>query len=132
VPPGLGLLRGVPLLSLLPEPTLNRLALALVPVHAAAGDVVIREGDVGDRFYVIEEGTVDVTKEGRHVVSLGPGDFVGEIALLRNVRRVATVTASSPVLLQALDRQHFVPAVTGQGEFTEAAEVAMTGRLAML
>jgi MFS family permease len=132
VPPGLGLLRGVPLLSLLPEPTLNRLALALVPVHAATGDVVIREGDTGDRFYVIEDGTVEVTKEGRHVVSLGPGDFVGEIALLRDVPRVATVTAASAVLLQALDREHFVPAVTGHGEFSEAAEVAMTGRLAML
>jgi len=132
VPAGLELLRGVSLLSLLPEPTLNRLARALERVEAAPGDVVIREGDVGDRFYVIEEGTVEVTKEGRHIASLGPGDFVGEIALLRNVPRVATVTATSPVVLQALDRSHFVPAVTGQGDFNEAAEATMTNRLAML
>jgi MFS family permease len=132
VPEGLELLRGVSLLSLLPEPTLNRLARALERVEAAPGDVVIREGDAGDRFYVIEEGTVEVTKEGRHVAPLGPGDFVGEIALLRDIPRVATVTATSPVVLQALDRSHFIPAVTGQGDFSEAAEATMSSRLAML
>jgi MFS family permease len=131
-PPGLDLLRGVSILALLPEPTLERLARALVRVEAAPGDVVIREGDHGDRFYVIESGTVEVTKAGRHVASLGPGDFVGEIALLRDIPRVATVTATSPAVLQALDRAHFIPAVTGQGDFRDAAEAAMTTRLAML
>ncbi len=131
-PAGLGLLRGVGLLALLPEPTLERLARALVRVDAAPGDVVIREGDSGDRFYVIETGGVEVTKEGRHIAFLGPGDFVGEIALLRDVPRTATVTATSATVLQALDRAHFIPAVTGQGEFREAAETAMAGRLAML
>ena len=81
---------------------------------------------------MIESGTVAITKEGRHVTDLGPGDFVGEIALLRNVPRVATVIATSELVLQALDRQHFIPAVTGQGEFGEAMDVAMSGRLAML
>jgi MFS family permease len=132
VPPGLELLRSVSILSVLPEPTLDRLARALVRVEAQSGDVVIREGDEGDRFYVIESGTVAITKEGRHVTDLGPGDFVGEIALLRNVPRVATVIATSELVLQALDRQHFIPAVTGQGEFGEAMDVAMSGRLAML
>jgi MFS family permease len=131
-PPALELLRGVPLLALLPEPTLERLARALVPVTAAAGEVVIREGDHGDRFYVIESGEVEVTKEARHVASLGPGDFVGEIALLRDVPRTATVTATAATVLQSLDRDHFIPAVTGQGAFREAADVAMTVRLAML
>jgi MFS family permease len=131
-PPGLELIRGVPLLALLPEPTLERLARALVPLNAASGDVVIREGDLGDRFYVVESGEVEVTKEGRHVASLGPGDFVGEIALLRDVPRTATVTATAATVLQSLDREHFIPAVTGQGAFREAADVAMTVRLAML
>ena len=131
-PAGLDLLRGVSLLSMLPEATLERLARALERVDAAPGDIVIREGDTGDRFYVIESGTVEVTKEGRHVATLGPGDFVGEIALLRDVPRVATVTATSDTVLQALDRATFIPAVTGQGEFSDAAEVAMTTRLAML
>jgi MFS family permease len=131
-PPGLELLRGVPLLALLPAPTLERLANALEPITATPGDVVIREGDHGDRFYVIETGAVEVTKEGRHVATLGPGDFVGEIALLRDVPRTATVTATADTVLQALDREHFIPAVTGQGAFREAADVAMTVRLAML
>jgi MFS family permease len=131
-PPGLELLRGVPLLALLPEPTLERLARALVPVTAATGEAVIREGEHGDRFYVIESGGVEVTKEGRHVAHLGPGDFVGEIALLRDVPRTATVTATADTVLQALERRDFIPAVTGQGTFREAADVAMTVRLAML
>ncbi len=132
VPEGLELLRGVSLLSMLPEQTLDRLARALVRVELAPGDVVIREGDVGDRFYVIESGTVEVTKEGRHIATVGPGEYVGEIALLRDVPRTATVTATTAAVLQALDRRHFIPAVTGQGESREAADAAIAGRLAML
>jgi len=131
-PPGLQLLRGVPLLALLPQATLESLARTLIPVEVGPGQVVIREGDQGDRFYVIETGSVEVTKDGRQVATLGPGDFVGEIALLRDVPRTATVTATSATVLQALERSQFLPAVTGQGEFREAAEVAMTVRLAML
>jgi CRP-like cAMP-binding protein len=73
-----------------------------------------------------------VTKEGRHLASLGPGDFVGEIALLRNIPRTATVTATSAAVLQALDRQHFIPAVTGQGAFGEALEGTIATRLGRL
>ena len=131
-PPELELLRKVSLLSLLPEPTLEALARALTRVEVAAGEVFIREGDHGDIFYVVETGSVEVTKEGRHVAHLGPGDYVGEIALLRDVPRTATVTATSASVLQTLDREHFIPAVTGQGEFRDAADAAIATRLAML
>ena len=131
-PPGLDLLRGVSLLAVLPEPTLESLARALVRVDIAPGEVLIRQGDEGDRFYVIESGAVEVTKDGRRVADLGPGDFVGEIALLRDVPRVATVTATSATTVQALDRAHFIPAVTGRGELSEVADVAIATRLAML
>jgi len=131
-PTSLGLLRGVPLLALLPEPTLEALARSAVRVEAAPGEAVIREGEPGELFYIVESGEVEVTKEGRHVATLGAGDYFGEIALLRDVPRTATVTAKSETVLQALDRATFVPAVTGQGDFLEAAETAMTTRLAML
>jgi MFS family permease len=131
-PPELALLRKVSLLSLLPEPTLESLARALVRIEVAAGEVFIREGDHGDLFYVIETGTVEATKDGRYLSTLGPGDYVGEIALLRDVPRTATVTATSATVLQALDREHFIPAVTGQGGFREAADAAIATRLAML
>jgi MFS family permease len=131
-PTSLGLLRGVPLLALLPEPTLEALARSVVRVEAAPGEAVIREGEPGELFYIVESGEVEVTKDGRHVAALGAGDYFGEIALLRDVPRTATVTAKSETVLQALDRATFVPAVTGQGAFLEAAETAMTTRLAML
>jgi MFS family permease len=131
-PPGLELLRGVPLLGFLPEPTLNALARALVRVEVTAGETFIREGEPGDLFYVLESGAVEVTKEGRHVANLGPGDYVGEIALLHDVPRTASVRATADAVLQALDRETFIPAVTGQGAFREAADVAIATRLAML
>jgi MFS family permease len=131
-PPGLELLRRITIFALLPEPIIERLARALVPVEASAGEVVIHEGDEGDRFYAIEEGTVVVTKEGRWIADLGPGDYFGEIALLQNVLRTATVTAKTDVLLQALEREVFIPAVTGHHDFEELAETAMATRLAML
>jgi MFS family permease len=131
-PPGLELLRSVSLFSPLPEPVLEHLARSLIRVEAAAGDVVIRQGDRGDRVYVIESGTVEVTKDGRHIAHLGPGDYVGEIALLRYVPRTATVTATTDVVLQALEASVFLPAVTGSGEVYETAQKDVSRRLAML
>ena len=101
-------------------------------VEGQPGDVLIREGDEGDRFYAIEEGTVVVSKEGRWVADLGPGDYFGEIALLKDVPRTATVTAKTDVKLYTLERDVFIPAVTGHHDVQELAETAMTTRLAML
>ena len=131
-PHGLELVREIAIFTALPEPILERLARALVPVEGGAGDVLIREGDEGDRFYAIEEGTVVVSKEGRRVAELGPGDYFGEIALLKDVPRTATVTAKTDVKLYALERDVFIPAVTGHHDVQELAETAMTTRLAML
>ena len=132
-PAGLGLLRTVDILKSLPEPILERLARALVPETAVAGDLVIREGDQGgDRVYLIESGTVEVTKQGTHVAHLGPGDVFGEIALLRDVPRTATVTATSDATFQTLERDVFLPAVTGHHDVHEVAETAIRTRLAML
>jgi MFS family permease len=131
-PPGLELLRRIEILARLPEPIIERLARALVPETASAGDVVIRQGDPGDHVYFVESGTVEVTRDGRHIANLGPGEIFGEIALLRAVPRTATVTATSDCTFQTLTRDVFIPAVTREREAHETAESAVTRRLAML
>jgi MFS family permease len=107
------LLRGTSIFGPLGLASLERVARHLIPLDVAAGGVVIREGEPGDRFYVIAEGAVEVTRGGETLAKLGRGDFVGEIALLRNVPRTATVVATEPTSLRALDGSHFLAAVTG-------------------
>jgi MFS family permease len=111
--PDFDLLRQVTIFAPLPQYVQEQLSRHLIPVHANARDVVIREGDPGDRVYVIREGGVAVSKRGQLVAQLGPGDYVGEIALLRDVPRTATVTAVDDADLLALERDVFLAAVTG-------------------
>ncbi len=118
------LLRGVEILAPLPPVRLERLAASLVPVRLPAGATVIREGDEGDRFYVVGEGEVEI--RGR---SFGPGSSFGEIALLRDVPRTATVTAATDVLLHALERDDFLAAVTAHEPSTAAADAVIARRL---
>jgi MFS family permease len=131
-PSELGLLRGLALFRPLPPATLNQLAGALIAVHATAGEEIIREGEAGDRFYVIADGAVDVSSNGRYVASLGEGEYFGEIALLRDVPRTATVTAKDDVALYALERDEFLSAVTGHPASAEAADSVIAARLAGL
>ncbi len=79
----------------LPLPSVEQLARGLEPVDVAAGQVVFTQGDVGDRYYVIESGEAEVVGDGRVVATLGPGEGFGEIALLRRTRRTATVRAAA-------------------------------------
>ena len=125
----LELLRSVPIFGPLPEPTLERLSWQLVRVAVPAATAVIRQGDRGDRFYVIAEGELDVVSDGRTVAVLGPGDYFGEIALLRDVPRTATVTARTPCVLYALEREDFLGAVTGHGPSARAADAVIGARL---
>ncbi len=112
-PPGraLQVLRAVKPFDLLAAPKLERVARRLVPVAATDGQVLIREGDPGDRFFVIARGTVGVWKGGTRVAALGAGDYFGEIALLRDVPRTATVIAEGPAELFALEREEFLATV---------------------
>ncbi len=109
----IGLLRGVPMLQPLPLPAIEQLARGLEPVDVSARRVVIHQGDPGDRFYVIEKGRANVIGDGRLVTTLGPGEGFGEIALLRRVRRTATVQAATELKLYALRCNRFLPVVTG-------------------
>jgi CRP-like cAMP-binding protein len=93
---------------------------------------VIREGDPGDRVWINEKGTAVVSRGGEVGGELGPAEGFGEIALLRNVPRQATVRAGdSELVLKGLDRDVFLPAVTGHGEARDAAEAAVERWLAL-
>jgi CRP-like cAMP-binding protein len=125
----LALLVAIPIFAPLSPPVLEQLAARLTPVHAAAGDELIRAGDHGDRFYVVDHGEVEILVEGEPPRREGEGEYFGEIALLRDVPRTATVRAATDVDLFALDRDHFLPAVTGHAGSTQAAEVVIGSRL---
>jgi hypothetical protein len=126
----LRILGSVPIFSPLPGPSLEHLAGRLVPLRLEPGTVVVREGDAGDRFYIVTEGEVDVTEDGKQISTLQAGSYFGEIALIRDVPRTATVTARTPVVLYALDREDFLAAVTGHPQSAEAAETVVSARLA--
>ena len=115
---GLALLRRVPMFVGLPPDRLERLALDLVEVRVAPGAAVVRQGERGDRFYVIEKGRAEVQVDGRTVRTLEPGDGFGEIALLRHVPRTATVLARSPLVVHALPREGFLLALHGEARST--------------
>ena len=128
----LALLEALPLFAPLPSTTLESIAAVLAPLSFPAGTAVVREGEAGDRFYVVEAGHLEATQAGKHLSSLDEGDFFGEIALLRDVPRTATVTARSEVRLLALARAEFVAAVTGHPETMRAADAAIATRLGSL
>ncbi len=123
-PPALALLEGVDLLAPLPPATLQHLATVLAETRVPAGATVVREGEHGDRYYVVADGEVEI--EGRR---FGAGEGFGEIALLRDVPRTATVTAATPVTLLSLDREEFLAAVTGHEPAHAAAENVVAARL---
>ena len=125
----LALLRRVPLFAPLNLSTLERVASAMVPADVAAGEVLMREGDVGDRYLVIETGVADVSVQGTRLRACGPGDGLGEIALLRGVPRTATVVATEPSRVLALDAASFKAAMAGPAAWA-AAEATIADRLA--
>jgi MFS family permease len=126
----LRVLATVPIFAPLPGGSIEHLAGRLAPLRIEPGTVVVREGDTGDRFYIVAEGELDVSQEGAPLPQLGAGDYFGEIALMRDVARTATVVARTPVVLYALDREDFLAAVTGHPQSTEAAESVVSARLA--
>ncbi|HEX6230092.1 MAG TPA: MFS transporter [Actinomycetota bacterium] len=128
----LDLVRSIAMFEALPQHQLEPLVLALAPIRAGDGDVIIREEDVGDRFYLVADGEAVVSHGGRDLARLGPGDHFGEIALLRDVPRTATVRAAGDVELLALHRTEFLAAVRGSRAGAEAADAEVERRLAGL
>jgi MFS family permease len=126
----LALLDGVPMFAPLPLAAKEQVARSLVPVSYPAGREIVREGETGDRFYIVAAGHAAVTRAGQLLRELNPGDYFGEIALLRDIPRTATVTAGEELELYALERAAFIDAATGHAAGREAGERVVTEQLA--
>ena len=116
----LEILRGVPLFADLDERSLQGVAVLAREEHRKAGEVLMLEGELGDDFYVIVDGTVRIERGGRTIRSMAPGGFLGEIALVERRPRSATATAVSDVTVLVLHQHEFdrlletMPAVHGR------------------
>jgi Cyclic nucleotide-binding domain len=126
------LLRQLTVFAPLSEPALEQIAVHLQPVTVAAGTAVVREGDPGEEFYVVERGELAVTVGGVPRLPIHAGGFFGEIALLRETPRTATVTATTECTLLTLERDQFLAAVTGHADSVAAADLVVARRLAAL
>jgi hypothetical protein len=123
------LVRDEPLFAPLSLATVEHLAAALTPVSFDDRAWIMCEGDIGLEYILIETGTAEVSMGGRAIRSLGPGDGAGEIALLREVPRTASVRAVGPVTAFCLDRADFLEAVTGHAASREVASAQIDARL---
>ncbi len=130
-PASLTLLSRVDIFAPLAPAALEALARGAEQRQFAGGDVLVREGEDSDLFFVIESGLVEVTQGDRVLRREGPGEYFGEIGLLRDVARTATITAVEDTVVQAIGRDEFLTAVTGHREARLAAESIATRRLAV-
>jgi CRP/FNR family transcriptional regulator, cyclic AMP receptor protein len=100
-------LKGVPLFAGLSRKELVRLERVCEDLEVEPGRVLCKEGEIGHEFFVLVDGKVQVSRKGRRVATMGGGDFVGEIALVTELPRTATVTAETPVRLFVLTSREF-------------------------
>jgi len=127
--PDLALLRQVPFFGPLPLALVEHLATELQSATYEPGDVIIQDGQPGERFYMIAAGRARVCKDGKELRQMGTGESFGEIALLRQVPRTATVIAMSSLQARTLTREEFLAAVTGNAASAEGAEGVVSARL---
>ena len=127
--PDLTLLRQVSFFHPLPFAIVEHLTSELQSATYQPGDVIIRDGEPGERFYIIAEGRARAAKDGMQLREMGSGESFGEIALLRRIPRTATVTALSRLEARTLAREEFLAAVTGNPESVERAEAVVSTRL---
>ncbi len=125
-----GVLRAHPIFAPLPVATVEQLAHGVDVVHVSAGTAVVRQGEVGDRFYCVVEGELTALVDGDQVRTMGPGDGFGEIALLREGPRTATVEAATDAVLLSLDHLRFLGAIGGLPRSQRAADRLSAERLA--
>jgi len=126
--PRTDLIRGLPVFATLPLAVVDLLATRLAAREYPAQTVVIREGQFGDDYQLIVAGSAAVTVRGIPRRSLSPGDGFGEIALLRDIPRTATITTIEPLRTLALQREDFLAVVTGNPTSAATAE-DLVGRM---
>ena len=123
------LLRSISIFASLPAPSLEGIARELVAVPTPSGTVVIREGEPGDRYYAIADGELNILRGATPQVTLSRGAGFGEIALIRDVPRQATVIAGSDSLLYSLEKDVFVETITGSATASRAARTVIDQHL---
>jgi hypothetical protein len=124
-----GLVRGLPLFGPLPIAMQENIALRLSERSYGAGEPIVTQGEVGHSFFVIADGEVEVQVDGAKRRRQHPGDFFGEIALLRDVPRTASVSAVGQVTVLVIDREEFLAGVGGHPRSAVAAETVVSDRL---
>ena len=122
-------LRQCPFFAELSRNELIELAKATEDMEVDEGKALTREGESGREFFVIIDGEVSVTKDGNEIRRMGPGDFFGEIALVEDVPRTATVTAMTPLRFFVLTRQSFRSLLAKQPELEQKVNAALEERL---
>ena len=122
------MLREVGTLGVLPASTIEQLGAGLTRVEFAPSQTVFEQGERGDRFYVVESGRAEVVRGGRVVRTVGPGEGFGEIALLNDEPRTATIraTADAPLTVGVLERRAYLTAVTGYPASATAGAAVVT------
>ena len=122
-------LAGVPLFSQLSKKDVKRVAASLKERTFPAGDTITAEGQSGVGFFIIEEGTATISRGGERVRELGPGDYFGEIALIDNGPRSATIVAGTDLRCQGMTAWDFRPLVQTHPEIAWPLLEAMVARL---
>ena len=123
------LLRSISIFAALPPPALEGIARELEPVSVAAGSTVFHEGDRGDRYYAVAAGSLAIARSGVVVKTVSRGEGFGEIALIRDVPRQATVEAVTDASLYSLQKDLFLQTVTGHPASALAAGSIIAGHL---
>jgi ATP-binding cassette subfamily B protein len=124
------LISHVPLFQGCSQPELARVAGIMIQLDEPEGKVLIRQGEPGRDFFVLAEGTAEVRKGNRRVSTLGPGDFAGEIALLTNAPRTATVRTTSPVSVLRVTSKGFAALLETSPAIRRKVHKALADRVA--
>ena len=121
-------LQKVPLFADLDKKDLEKIAQVMNERRFAAGDTVTKEGAIGAGFFIVEDGTADVTVDGLPVGSIGPGDYFGEVALLTGSDRTATIVATTDMLCYGMTPWDFRPLVESNSTIGLKLRTAMAER----